>query len=227
MGCCFCSTAKLGFVRNLGFGEILEQVLLIEKAHDKKVSNVVMMGQGEPFLNFENVMEALEIINTYKDYEIGARKICISTCGIISGIDKLTEVNKQYRLAISLHSAEQKTRDVLMPGLKNQSLSKLKSSLISYQERTGRRITIEYIMIKDINDTEEQLGFLYNFIRGLKVHINLLPYNNVPGDEFQSSSRKTLLAWANFFKSAGYSLNVRESKGSDVFGACGQLSNRE
>ncbi|MCF0231899.1 MAG: 23S rRNA (adenine(2503)-C(2))-methyltransferase RlmN [Enterococcus sp.] len=226
MGCCFCATGKLGFKRNLGFGEILEQVLLIEKEHGQKVANIVMMGQGEPLLNYDNVVAALEILNTFKPYEIGARKLCISTCGIISGIEKLSCLNKQYRLAVSLHSADQKTRNLLMPGLKKQSLAELKQSLHKYQEKTGRRISFEYVMLKDINDTEEQLGAFYNFLKGLKAHINLIPFNKVSGTELESSDLKTLSAWEEFFKNTGINISTRKSKGSDVFGACGQLANK-
>ena len=226
MGCCFCATGKLGFVRNLGFGEIVEQVMLIEREHDKKVSNIVVMGQGEPFLNYDNVIIALDILNTFKPYEIGARKISISSCGIISGIERFSTLNKQYRLAISLHSADQDTRNVLMPGLRKQNLKSLRKALLKYQEATGRRISIEYIMIKDINDTEKQLDALYEFLMGIKAHINLIPYNKVKGVDFKPSTRETLSNWENFFKSAGIGINIRESKGAEVFGACGQLANK-
>ena len=157
MGCAFCATGKEGFTRNLSAGEIVEQVLIAQTRMGKRVSNVVAMGQGEPFLNYEQTLSALRILNDERLLNIGARHITLSTCGILSGIDRLGTEPEQFTLAVSLHAAIQRTRDKIMPGVANYELGKLKTALLKYLERTNRRITLEYAMMNSVNDNENDL----------------------------------------------------------------------
>lgn len=188
MRCIFCATGQQGIARNLYPGEIIQQILFMQNDLGKKVSNVVLMGQGEPFLNFDNVVDALDIINNPKLLGIGARKITVSTCGIIPGINKFSNIDKQYGLAISLHCAIQEKRNDLMPGVKNYTLEKLKTSVEKYIENTNRRPTFEYLMIDGINDTKEDLNALVNYCHGMLCHINLIKFNSVPGSKYKASS---------------------------------------
>lgn len=226
MACEFCATGHQGFSRNLTVGEIVEQITIAEKDLDSRISNVVVMGQGEPFLNFENLESALEIINDNKLLGIGARKITVSTCGIIPGIDKFAKINKQFGLAVSLHSAIQQTRDDLMPGVKNYKLVKLKSTIENYIKTTNRRPTFEYLMLKDVNDTEEHLSALVDFCKGMLCHINLIAYNNTETKTYSASSNNTINSWINTLNSNGIETTLRQSKGSDINAACGQLINK-
>lgn len=174
MDCSFCATGQQGFTRNLTVGEIVDQVLFVSNDFNIRASNIVVMGQGEPFLNYENLVEALEIINNPKLLNIGARKITVSTSGIIPFIRKFANIDKQYGLAISLHSAIQEKRNFLMHGTKNYNLKALRKALEEYISKTNRRITFEYLMIKDVTDTEEDLMALKNYCDSLLCHINLI-----------------------------------------------------
>lgn len=174
MECSFCATGQQGFSRNLTVGEIVDQVLFVSNDFNIRASNIVVMGQGEPFLNFDNLIDALEIINNPKIVNIGARKITVSTSGIIPSIKKFANIDKQYGLAISLHSAIQEKRNSLMHGTKNYNLKSLKKALEEYISKTNRRITFEYLMIKDITDTEEDLKALKGYCNNFLCHINLI-----------------------------------------------------
>ena len=177
VNCSFCATGKGGFKRNLTYQEIIEQVLTIQRDTGLKVTNIVFMGQGEPLLNLENVLKALEIFN--EDFQIGARRITISTSGIIPGIDKLANMNLQSTLAISLHAPNHDLRKEIMPIENRYDIRDLKNSLKNYIEKTGRRITIEYILIHGFNDTPQVAKELAYFLKDLKCNINLIPYNSV------------------------------------------------
>lgn len=225
MACEFCATGKQGFVRNLYCGEIIQQVLFIQKELNKKVSNIVVMGQGEPFLNFDNTIDALKLINQKKIIGIGSRKITLSTCGIVPGINKFTNIDKQFGLAISLHSAIQEKRNSLMPGVKNYTLAQLKNAIVNYSKKTNRRPTFEYLLIKGINDTEEDLKALINYCKGMLCHINLINLNTVPYSKLQPSSRQTSRHWAEKLKSYSIETTIRNSRGADIDAACGQLLN--
>ena len=225
MACSFCATGREGFSRNLSASEIIEQVTTVQKDFDHRVSNVVVMGQGEPFLNYDEVLTALKILNNSSDLNIGARHITLSTCGIIEGIERLSLEKEQFTLAISLHSAVQGTRDTLMPRVKNQPLPLLKEALARYHERTGRRVSLEYLMLKGINDDDEHLQSLLSFCKGLCVHVNLLPMNAVPGSPFQPSDKSQTMHWHRILNGAGIETTLRVSRGADIAGACGQLKN--
>ena len=222
--CAFCATGRQGFMRDLTADEIVSQVVLMKKDKGRRIDNVVVMGQGEPFLNYDNVIHALRRINKDKGIGIGARHITISTSGITDGIYDLIDVPEQFRLAISLHSADQTTRNMLMPRLSGQPLHSLKKALKSYCALKGRRVTIEYMLIDGVNDSEDQLDRLIAFCEGLNVHVNLLRFNKFKGSEFNTSSEDVIDYWLQILNSDGITASLRNSKGSDVAGACGQLA---
>lgn len=225
MACAFCATGKEGLSRNLTPGEIVDQVLTVQRLMNRRVSNVVGMGQGEPFLNYENVLATLRIMNNSKGLGIGARHICVSTCGIIPGIKRFASEPEQFTLAVSLHAAKQQTRLELMPKTEKFPLSQLKQALLDYIEATNRRVTFEYIMIKDVNDTESDLQELLQFCKGLLCHINLIPINAVPDSPYKPSSQRTIQHWIDVAGHHGVETTLRDSRGSDIAGACGQLKN--
>lgn len=225
MECAFCATGHEGFTRNLSIGEIVDQIILAQADMGQRVSNVVAMGQGEPFLNYENVIDALRIINHPKLLKIGARRITVSTCGIIPGIERFAQEPEQFTLAISLHAAQQGVRDALMPKVAKQTLPQLKEALRRYIQATDRRVTLEYLLIKDLNDDQEDLEALIDFCSGLLVHVNLLPLNAISSSQFHPSPLKTLNIWKNKLEQKKIETTVRNSRGSDIAGACGQLKN--
>lgn len=224
MECIFCATGRQGFNRNLEADEIVAQVILAGKALNTRVSNVVFMGQGEPFLNYDNVISALERLNKDKGLGIGARHITVSTAGIIDGIYDFSEEPEQFRLAISLHSADQATRNALMPRLSGQPLHSLKKALTYYCENKGRRVTIEYMLLDGMNDSDDQLDKLVEFCKGLNSHVNILEFNQVKGADLKGSSRKRVQEWLEMLQEKGITASLRRSKGKDVAGACGQLA---
>lgn len=226
MQCLFCATGKEGFSRNLSAGEMIDQIAFIQEDFGIRVSHLVSMGQGEPFLNYEATLSALDFLNNKKGFGIGARHITVSTCGIISGIERLSENPHQYTLAISLHSAQQKLRDQLMPRCSAQPLSQLKRALQDYQAATGRRVSFEYLMIDKTNDTEEALQALLDFTQGLLCHVNLIPLNEVDHSTMKPSDPNTVITWQKTLSSAGIETTIRNSRGSDIDGACGQLKNK-
>lgn len=226
MACAFCATGREGLARNLSSAEIVQQVAFVQRDFSSRVSNVVVMGQGEPFLNYEAVLSALRMLNSADDLHIGARHITISTCGIINGIERLAEETEQFTLAISLHSAIQATRDELMPKVSKQTLPQLKEALRSYGERTGRRVSFEYLMIRGVNDTRDHLEALIGFCKGLTCHVNMLPMNAIEGSAFQPSPSSIIRQWTERLERHGIETSMRKSRGSDIDGACGQLKNR-
>ncbi|WP_350455290.1 23S rRNA (adenine(2503)-C(2))-methyltransferase RlmN [Slackia heliotrinireducens] len=226
MACSFCATGKEGFTRNLLPGEMLDQIIIAEKDMNRRVSNLVGMGQGEPLLNYDNVMAALRFANSKDGRGIGARHITISTCGILKGIDDFSREKEQFTLAVSLHSAIQETRDELMPKVANQPLFRLKSALQTYVKRTGRRVTLEYIMINGYNDDDDHLDALVDFCDDLLCHVNLIPLNNIEGSPWQPSSKKQTQKFLNVLNASGTEATLRDSRGADIDGACGQLKNK-
>lgn len=226
MACAFCATGREGFTRNLLPGEILDQILFIQNRISCRISHVVFMGQGEPFLNYQNSIAALSIINDPETLGIGARHITVSTCGIIPSIEKFSFEPQQYTLAISLHSAKQETRDTLMPYCSNYPLTYLKETLQNYISRTNRRVSFEYALIKGVNDSDDDLQALLRFCNGLLCHVNLIPLNDIEESEFKPSPLKVLQSWENTLNREGISTTIRDSKGSDITGACGQLKNK-
>lgn len=225
MACTFCATGKAGFIRNLSTGEIVDQVLVAQEKMEQRVSNVVLMGQGEPFLNYENTIGAMRILNNSKLLAIGARHITLSTCGIIPGIKKFSVEPEQFTLAISLHSAIQQTRDRIMPKVTRYPLHQLKEALYYYTQHTNRRVTLEYAMMNKINDSPLDLKALQIFCDDLLCHINLIPLNKIDGSSITPSSPRIINTWYTELNKHGIETTVRNSRGNDIAGACGQLKN--
>ncbi len=225
MACDFCATGKGGFKANLKVGEIVDQILTVQKDFETRVTNIVVMGQGEPMLNLPNVVEALRICNDESLLGIGARKITLSTCGVIPGIKNFGNVKEQFTLAVSLHSAIQKTRDEIMPGVRIYPLDALKEALIEYVQKTNRRVTFEYALMKDTNDSKSHLDNLLRYCDGLLCHVNLIPLNEIPDSPYKPSATKTLMKWEKTLIDNGVETSIRNSRGSDIAGACGQLAN--
>lgn len=222
MKCKFCATGQMGFTRNLTAGEIIEQFLLVEKEAGK-INNIVFMGMGEPLANYENVKKAIEIITDSNGRGLGKRKIVISTSGIIDKIYRLTDEIKSVKLAISLHAATQEKRDFLMPGLRKYKISDLLEALKYYNRKTGNTITIEYLLIKDINDDYKDAKDLIKLLRNLKfVKVNLIHFNQVPHIDFKPSNREKI--FAEILRKNGITVTIRHSKGEEISAACGQLA---
>lgn len=225
IGCAFCATGKEGFTRNLTPGEIVDQVLVAQQDLGTRVTNVVGMGQGEPFLNYDNTLSALHILNSPKGVSIGARHITISTCGIFSGIEKFATEPEQFTLAISLHAARQEVRNALMPKMASYPLDRLQRVIASYLDKTNRRVTFEYIMIEGMNDTTADREALASFCGDLLCHVNLIPINSIEDSPYHPSSSKTISLWVKELQRRGIETTVRNSRGNDIAGACGQLKN--
>ena len=225
MRCVFCATGHEGFTRNLGMGEIVAQVLAVQEDFGCRVSNLVAMGQGEPFANYDMVMDALRVLNDPKGIAIGARKITVSTSGIVPAIRRFAAEPQQFTLAISLHAARQDVRNALMPGLVGQPLRALRAALFEYVQATNRRVTLEYLMIAGVNDSQADLDALLAFCDGLLCHVNFLPMNPVENSPYQPSGQATVARWVAACEAAGVEATVRKSRGSDIQGACGQLKN--
>lgn len=226
MGCAFCATGEEGLCRNLSSGEMVSQINAVQHDFQARITNVVSMGQGEPFQNYDAVLEALRYLNSPDGLGIGARHITLSTCGIIPKIKALSHEPEQFTLAVSLHAARQEVRNILMPRCAAQPLSALKEALVTYTERTGRRVSLEYLLIKDINDTQQDLQALLAFCEGLLCHVNLIPLNAVDGNTYTPSTKATQQTWVQTLKRAGIESTIRQSRGSDIDGACGQLKNK-
>ena len=225
VNCSFCATGKGGFKRNLDYKEIIEQVLTIQRDTGLKVTNIVFMGQGEPLLNLDNVLKALEIFNN--DFQIGARRITISTSGIIPGINRLAEMDLQSTLAISLHAPNHKLRSEIMPIENRYPLDELKKALLNYVEKTGRRITIEYILIHNFNDTFEVAKELAHWLKDIKSNINLIPYNSVIENDYKKPSSSDIMKFKYLLEHSGKKVTVRLERGADIDAACGQLRGKQ
>jgi len=225
MACSFCATGREGFTRNLMPGEMAQQILIVQRDMGMKATNAVAMGQGEPFLNYENLIDALRIINDPRAIDIGARHITVSTCGIIDKIETFGKEPYQYTLAVSLHAALQSKRDQIMPRSKTASLSELKKAIDTYYQEAGRRTSLEYMLIDSFNDGVEDINALIGFCKGLHVHINLLPVNLVAGSSIAPSKKGSMQAWCAELARHGIEASIRNSRGSDIAGACGQLKN--
>ncbi|MHB1135876.1 MAG: 23S rRNA (adenine(2503)-C(2))-methyltransferase RlmN [Coriobacteriia bacterium] len=226
MGCTFCATGRGGFVRDLLPGELVWQVALVGRDFKTRVSNAVAMGQGEPLNNYDSTLAGLRLMNHPAGLGIGARHLTISTCGVIPGIQQLAREEEQFTLAVSLHSAVQKTRDRIMPGVRRWPLARLREVLIDYTDFTGRRPTLEYAVIAGTNDTPAEIGALVDFARGWMSHVNLIPVNPVPGSAAERPSHAQLLVVASALKNAGVETSIRVERGTDIDAACGQLTQK-
>lgn len=223
MECAFCATGKGGFLRNLAPGEIVDQVMLVGDDFGRRVTNAVAMGQGEPFNNYDATLGALRFLNMSNGANIGARHMTISTCGVIPMIRRLALEPEQFTLAVSLHSAVQRTRDKIMPGVSAYGLDRLRDSLVSYSEATGRRPTFEYALMYGINDSPEERDALVDYCKRMLCHVNLIPLNKVEGSRFKPSDPSRVQEFCDALTSKGIEATIRNSRGADIQGACGQL----
>ncbi|NQT49832.1 23S rRNA (adenine(2503)-C(2))-methyltransferase RlmN [Candidatus Kuenenbacteria bacterium] len=227
MNCAYCATGGMGFKRNLTELEMAEQLLFWKKflkEKNKHVDNVVFMGMGEPFANYDNFIKAVEIINDKKYFNIGARKISVSTCGIIDGIKKLSREPKQINLAISLHASNDKLRSEIMPINKEASIKKILLAVDNYIEKTNRKVMFEYLLLSGINDEDEHAEELILLMDKPLYVINLVTYN--PTGKFKRSSKFQTTKFRNILETAGLNVTQRHSFGSDIDAACGQLAGK-
>lgn len=224
VNCSFCATGKRGFIRNLTDKEIIEQVLTIQRDTGLKVTNVVFMGQGEPLLNLDNVLKAMEMFN--ESFQIGARRLTVSTSGIIPQIKKLADLDMQSTLALSLHASNHEVRKQLMQIENKYPMDELHKALKYYVEKTGRRITIEYLLIKDLNDTITSAKQLAAYLKDIKCNINLIPYNPTAKNDYKRPSNNSIMKFKYLMEHSGKKVTVRLERGGDIDAACGQLSGK-
>lgn len=225
VNCDFCATGKIGFKRQLSASEIVEQLLFIKHDAGKDIKNVVLMGQGEPLLNYDETLKAIRLIN--QSAEIGMRHITLSTSGIIPAMNQLAEEKLQLTLAISLHAPDNETRDLFMPINKKYPVEDLIAAIDHYTNTTGRRVTIEYILLDGINDTPSHAHKLNNLLRPIKCLINLIPYNPI-GEEYgyKRPSGNRIHAFREILMTGPNTVTVRLERGADIAAACGQLHNQ-
>ncbi len=223
MGCKFCESGRLKKVRNLTCGEMVAQFLAVEEELNIRISHLVLMGIGEPFDNYDNVIKFIDIINTPKGIALGSRHITVSTCGIIPKIKDFIKDGKQVNLAISLHAANNELRSKLMPINKVYNLDDLIKTLKDYIKQTNRRVTFEYILLKGINDKKENALELVHLLRGMNCYVNLIPYNETSHIEFKKSDQRTILEFFDILKKNKISVTIRREFGKKVSAACGQL----
>jgi len=228
LGCKFCATGKMGFTRNLTYSEIIIQLLYFVrflKKEDQRVSNIVFMGMGEPFLNYDNVMTAVRIMNDKECFNIGARHISISTAGIVEGIEKLSHENLQVNLAISLHAPNEKLRSEIMPVNNKYSLSKIMDAVENYIDLTRRKVMFEYVMIDGVNDGEEEAWELAEIMRDKLCFVNLISYN--PTGVFKPSKREAVEKFKEVLAENNISVTQRYRFGVGIDAACGQLATKK
>lgn len=225
-GCKFCASGIGGWKRNLSAVEILTQILYVKaeaQRQQKSLSHIVFMGTGEPLDNYDNLMKAVRVINSPKGLNIAARRITISTCGLVPKIKKLGEEGLQVELAVSLHGSGNEMRDPLMPVNKKYPVSDLIAACREYNRATGRQITFEYILIKDVTCTDKAAVELGRLLKGLLCKVNLIPYNPVPEFDYEAPSRNRIFAFKNQLERSGIHATLRTPRGKDVSAACGQL----
>lgn len=226
-GCKFCASGLEGFKRNLSPAEIAAQVIETERATGERVDNLVFMGMGEPLANYQNLMVAIEILNAPWGCGIGARHITISTSGLAPMIRRLAEEPRQTRLALSLHGATNEVRERIMPVNKKYPLEVLLDACAHYQDLKGKMVTLEYILIEDVNDAPDQARLLAQHAKRLFAKVNLIPYNHVEGLAWKRPSESRIKMFADLLRMGGARATVRREKGHDIDAACGQLRLRE
>ncbi len=223
MGCVFCASTIGGKVRNLTASEILDQVIFSEADSGLKISNIVMMGIGEPLDNFENVIRFLRLVNHPEGRNIGMRHISLSTCGITEKVDKLADLDLQLTLSVSLHAPDDETRSKIMPVNRAYGVDKVLAACGRYFKKTGRRISFEYAMIRDVNDTPYHARLLADKLAGTGCHVNLIPLNDVPESKLKPSRPETLKAFIAVLEKQKINVTVRRRLGPDIEASCGQL----
>ncbi len=225
LGCKFCATGRSGFVRNLTSGEILAQILGMERSEKERIGNVVFMGMGEPMLNYDEVMRAIRVMVDPKALKISQRRISISTAGVVDGIEKLANEPLDVVLSVSLHAPTDEKRSKIMPINQKYPLSVLMNAIKSYQAIKGKRVTFEYILFDGFNDSLEDAKKLIELVKDIKCNVNLIPYNDTQS-EFKRTPPRKAKEFEEFLKSNGLEAVIRAEKGSDIDAACGQLRRR-
>jgi len=230
LGCSFCATAAMGFVRNLQTYEIYQQVSLAQQLaqerYNVRLSNIVIMGMGEPLLNFDNVSQAIQLITSPQGLEMSPSRITLSSVGIPDGIKCLADSNLNVHLAISLHSADQRKRQELMPIAKTHSLQELSQAIQYYHRNTQQRITLEYVLLDDINDQVKDAEKLAVFCRQFPIKINIIEYNSNSFSNYRQASEDRLADFVAYLESKNMLVQIRRSRGKDIAAACGQLVNK-
>lgn len=227
MGCRFCESGRLKKVRNLFAFELVLQILKVEEDIKERVSHVVLMGIGEPFDNYDNVMKFINIINDPKGINIGIRHITVSTCGIVPKIKEFTKEKTGVNLAISLHAPTDLVRDKIMPINKAYKIGDIMDAVRDYIAKTNRRVTFEYILLKGVNDSEECAIKLVNLLKGLNCYVNLIPYNETSHIEYKTSPKVTINRFYDILKEGNINVTIRREFGSKVSAACGQLRSEQ
>ena len=223
MGCKFCASTGIKFIRNLTSGEIVEQILAVERDNDIRISNVVFMGIGEPLDNYDNVVNAIRIINNQKGINIGARHISVSTSGLVPKIYQLAEENIQCTLSISLHATTDEKRSNMMPVNDRYQIKELLQACRDYIEKTNRRVSFEYALAKDNNDNLENAKRLVHLLKGMICHVNLIPINKIENGTYTKSSNENIMKFRDYLNDHGIVATIRRELGSDIDAACGQL----
>lgn len=227
MGCKFCASTGIKFARSLEPGEIVEQLLAIERDENIKISNLVFMGIGEPLDNYDNVMKAIKLLNHPKGINMGARHISISTSGLVPNIYKLADENIQCTLSISLHSASNEKRSQMMPVNNVYNIQELMKACKYYIEKTNKRISFEYALAKDNNDNLQDANELVALLKGMLCHVNLIPINKIEDGKYSKSSNENIIKFRDYLNDHGIVATIRRELGSDIDAACGQLRKKE
>ena len=227
MGCKFCASTGIKFVRSLETGEIIEQLQAIERDENIKISNLVFMGIGEPLDNFDNVMKAIKILNNPKGINMGARHISISTSGLVPNIYRLADEKLQCTLSISLHAATDEKRSQMMPVNDAYNIEELMKACRYYIEKTNKRISFEYALAKDNNDNLEDAKQLIKLLKGMLCHVNLIPINKIDNGKFTKSTNENIIKFRDYLNEHGIVATIRRELGSDIDAACGQLRKKE
>ncbi|PKL49327.1 MAG: 23S rRNA (adenine(2503)-C(2))-methyltransferase RlmN [Candidatus Riflebacteria bacterium HGW-Riflebacteria-2] len=227
VGCLFCRTGESGFTRNLTSEEILLQVMVLVKRTGVKPTNIVFMGMGEPFYNRRALFEAIDMLTDPQGLAMATRRITISTAGVIEGIMELIERPGEVNLAVSLHVADDNGRNALVPINKRYPLARLKEAISTYCTSTSRRVTLEMVLLHNINDQYNDALNLVTFCEGLLVHINIVRFNHFPGAKYQPASAQNEKEFRRILKKAGIAVTVRKSRGQEILAACGQLAGKE
>lgn len=223
MGCKFCASTGIQFVRSLTAGEIVEQILAVEQDINDKISNVVFMGIGEPFDNYDNVMKAIKIINNQKGLNIGARHISVSTSGLVPKIYDFANEDLQCTLSISLHATNDEKRSSMMPVNKKYSIEELMEACRYYIDKTNKRISFEYALAKDNNDNLDDAKELVKLLKGMLCHVNLIPINKIENGSYTKSTNENIIKFRDYLNDNGIVATIRRELGSDIDAACGQL----
>ena len=226
MGCRFCASTIDGLARNLEVSEMLGQIYAIQKISGERVSNVVVMGSGEPFDNYENTVKLIHMLSDEKGLHISQRNITVSTCGIVENIIKLAEEKLQITLAISLHAPNDEVRKELMPVANRYTMAQIYEACQYYFKQTGRRITFEYSLVEGVNDKEEYAHQLAVYLKGLNCHVNLITVNPIQERNYKDTKRKYVENFKNILEKSKINVTIRREMGRDIDAACGQLRKR-